>query len=217
MTRAVGKYNCSVPAAAPSGQMQTGAAQHTWAWLPGLKGAGPTQRPEGLHVAGPPTPSWGRAPAPRGHLRRVREMMVTWLGPHLWGSQGPAQLQRAGLWVWGSQMVHLGRAQKGSTVAPSPGGPGPAPLSDMARSITPGWSLGAQQQVLQATRVQGSPIRTCLLRRQTQGWTPVEQQGAQLSGPRPLVPFLRGRADLQTGPLGLPLVALQHLKSGFPL
>lgn len=213
--RPLGKGNCLCPAAAPSGQDGTEPTHHTWAWLPGLRREpGLTQRLRVSTWQALRTPSWGRSASPEvicggcGYASGA----VTWLG-RTQGSQGPAQLQRAACGHGVPRRFIWGGAQRGCTAAPSPGGL-PAPLVHGSRHhprVEPR-SSAASSSSHQGT---GFLSELCLLPAADTGLTSGEQQGAQLSGPRPLVPFLRGLADLQHWPTGLPLVALQHLKSVF--
>ena len=173
--RPLGKGNCLCPAAAPSGQDGTEPTHHTWAWLPGLRrepGSYPVS--EGLHMAGPPDAQLGTQRQPRGHLRWVRGRL--WRGhsalPHS-GLTGACSAPKGSLRAWGSQMVHLGRGPSGE--GPRGVALQPLPLGvcrhllSVAHGITPGWSPGAQQQVLQAARAQVSYQNSACSWRQTQG------------------------------------------------
>ena len=126
----------------------------------------------------------------RGHL--------AW--PHS-GLTGAHSAPKGSLQAWGPQTVHLGRGPEGSHCSPFPWGSAGTSCPRLFDGITPGWSPGAQGQVLQAVRAQGSYQNSACSRRWTQGWPQVSSREPRYQVQGPSLPSSRGWLICSTAPL----------------
>ena len=166
------------------GQDGTEPAHHSWAWLPGLRRElGSYPESEGLHAAGPPDSQL------RGHLRWVHRHLgcshLAW--PHS-GFTGAALLQRAA--------CGRGFPDRSSREGPEGAAPQPLPLG-VCRPLLSAAPRRHHPRVEPRSSAAGSSSREgagflpelCPLPVVDTGLAACEQQGAQVSGPRPLVTF----------------------------
>lgn len=160
------RKNCLCPARLPAARMAPSRPTTPGPGTPSLRrewGPYPTS-PEGLHVmAGPPDAQLGTQRPPEVICGGVRVRL--WRGHLAWphsGLTGACSAPKKGsLRAWGSQTVHLGRAQRGCTAAPSPEGSAGTSCPWLAASP----QGGAQELSSKFFKPPGHrfPIRLCLL------------------------------------------------------